>query len=50
MVNNDSKIKIQTVVFSKIELLFIEVKTIIDNHRIFIQLGKQNINYILAII
>ena len=35
--------------FFKTELLFIEVKTITDNDRIFSQLGKQNLNSILAI-
>ena len=35
--------------FFKIDLLFIEVKTITDNHTIFSQLGKQNLNSILAI-
>ena len=35
--------------FFKTELLFIEVKTITDNHRIYSQLGKQNLNSILAI-
>ena len=50
VVNNDSKIKIQTVYFFKLKLLLIEVKTITDNHTIFSQLSKQNLNSILGII
>ena len=50
VVNNDSKIKIQIVYFFKLKLLLIEVKTITDNHTIFSQLSKQNLNSILAII